>query len=75
MDARNDLEDQENDPELIGDSYAIEIVLETLSSMMTVRSAVIRSRACELTGLLLIEIPQEYELTLPVSMVDSLPCF
>ena len=69
MDARNDIEDQENDPELNGDSYAIEIVLETLASMMVVRSAVIRSRSCELTGLLLTEIPQEYELTLPVSKV------
>ena len=60
-------EDQENDPEMQGNSYAIELVLEELATMMTVRSAPIRSHSCELIGMLLVEIPQEYELTLPVN--------
>ena len=65
MHAVND-EDQENDPEIQGNSYAIEFVLEALASMMTTRSAAIRSYSCDLIGKLLVEIPQEYELTLPV---------
>ena len=65
MHAIND-EDQENDPEIHGNSYAIEFVLEALVNMMTIRSAVIRSYSCDLIGKLLVDIPQEYELTLPV---------
>ena len=59
-------EDQENDPEIHGNSNAIEFVLEALVNMMTIRSAVIRSYSCDLIGKLLVDIPQEYELTLPV---------
>ena len=65
MHAIND-EDQENDPDIQGNSYAIEYVLEALATMMTTRSASIRSYSCDLIGKLLVEIPQEYELTLPV---------
>ncbi|CBY12983.1 unnamed protein product [Oikopleura dioica] len=73
MYAIND-EDQENDPVIHGNPYAIEFVLEALANMMTTRSAVIRSYSCDLIGKLLVDIPQEYELSLPVisNMTESL---